>query len=98
MVAALEASEAQANTKQNEMRIAQRLKCAKEKELGKRFVDGKKDGECLGRCVLYADDKLAGVDLEDENKSVQEHNAENKLIQEQRREIVERVKLAEVAS
>ena len=82
LLAAVEASEAEGKMKENEMRIAHRLTSAHEKKSGNRFVDGERDGECLPRSVLYADGKLACVD----------HDEEKKLIQEQRREIVEHVK------
>ena len=85
LLAAVEASEAEGKMKENEMRIAHRLTSAHEKKSGNRFVDGKRDGECLPRSVLYADGKLACVD----------HDEEKKLIQEQRREIVEHVSFLE---
>ena len=85
LLAAVEASEAEGKMKENEMRIAHRLTSAHEKKSGNRFVDGERDGECLPRSVLYADGKLACVD----------HDEEKKLIQEQRREIVEHVSFLE---
>jgi hypothetical protein len=77
LLAALEASEVEGKTKENEMRIAQRLTSAHEKKSGNRFVDGERDGNCLPRSVLYADGKLACVDLNEEKNLIQEQRAQS---------------------